>query len=178
MLLLLFLAIFSLGSCSSESPGESRPTQPSLPRGSASPDPGSRGPVYSLALARGWARAEVRVSEAGLPDLLLLLPAPVPENDLLGIVGGHNAPQGKWPWQVSLRIYNYRWASWVHICGGSLIHPQWVLTAAHCIFRPPEKPGSVLPRKDADPSTYRIHAGDVYLYGGRALLNVSRVIRT
>lgn len=65
----------------------------------------------------------------------LACPAPLPENELVGIVGGDNAPQGKWPWQVSLRQYNYRWASWTHICGGSLIHPQWVLTAAHCIFR-------------------------------------------
>jgi len=32
------------------------------------------------------------------------------------------------------------------------------------------------PRKDTDPSAYSIHAGDVYLYGGRRLLNVSRVI--
>ncbi|XP_019504005.1 PREDICTED: serine protease 29-like [Hipposideros armiger] len=91
--------------------------------------------------------------------------APNPENELVGIVGGHSARQGKWPWQVSLRVYSYHWASWAHICGGSLIHPQWVLTAAHCISR-----------KDADPSAYRIHAGNVYLYGGRALLNVSRVI--
>uniref|UniRef100_A0A8C9IM02 Peptidase S1 domain-containing protein n=1 Tax=Piliocolobus tephrosceles TaxID=591936 RepID=A0A8C9IM02_9PRIM len=76
-------------------------------------------------------------------------PAPVPKNDLVGIMGGHNAPQGKWPWQVSLRIYSYHWASWVHICGGSLIHPQWVLTAAHWEVgvgpsqtRPPEQPAS------------------------------------
>ncbi|XP_004750878.1 putative serine protease 29 [Mustela putorius furo] len=92
-------------------------------------------------------------------------PAPVPEGERAGIIGGDNAPQGKWPWQVSLRVYTYHWASWVHICGGSLIHPRWVLTAAHCISR-----------KEADPSAYRIHAGDVYLYGGRMLLNVSRVI--
>ncbi|XP_011891381.1 PREDICTED: serine protease 29-like [Cercocebus atys] len=81
-------------------------------------------------------------------------PEPVPENDLVGIVGGHNAPQGKWPWQVSLRIYSYHWASWVHICGGSLIHPQW---EGH---RPVHLPD---PRR-------------VYLYGGRGLLNVSRII--
>ncbi|XP_042827636.1 serine protease 29-like [Panthera tigris] len=92
-------------------------------------------------------------------------PASLPGNELVGIVGGNSAPQGKWPWQVSLKVYNYNWASWVHICGGSLIHPQWVLTAAHCIDR-----------KDADPAAYRIHAGDVYLYGGRTLLNVTQVI--
>ena len=48
------------------------------------------------------------------------------------IVSGQDAQPGQWPWQVSLKVYKYNWASWVHICGGSLIHPQWVLTAAHC----------------------------------------------
>ena len=40
----------------------------------------------------------------------------------------------------------------------------------------PASVASLRPRKDADPAAYRIHAGDVYLYGGRTLLNVTRVI--
>nr|XP_033323606.1 transmembrane protease serine 9-like [Megalopta genalis] len=43
------------------------------------------------------------------------------------IVGGHDAPAGKYPYQVSLKN-NGR-----HFCGGSIINDRYVLTAAHCV---------------------------------------------
>lgn len=92
-------------------------------------------PVRALGGGLGGDRTRPWTPRPGLPPPSCCFPASLPENELVGIVGGHSAPQGKWPWQVSLKVYEYNWASWVHICGGSLIHPQWVLTAAHCIDR-------------------------------------------
>ncbi|GFR33106.1 plasma kallikrein [Trichonephila clavata] len=50
------------------------------------------------------------------------------------IVGGRNALDGEFPWQLSLQmrvmpvVTNYQ-----HICGATIINSDWAVTAAHCI---------------------------------------------
>ncbi|XP_047736603.1 uncharacterized protein LOC108679254 isoform X1 [Hyalella azteca] len=49
------------------------------------------------------------------------------------IIGGKESKQGAWPWQVSVQLLHPRWGRVGHWCGGVLIAPRWVVTAAHCI---------------------------------------------
>ena len=51
------------------------------------------------------------------------------------VVNGQDASPHSWPWQVSLRVGGR------HICGGSLIRTDWIVTAAHCVFRNPNPSG-------------------------------------
>ncbi|XP_069507947.1 serine protease 27-like [Ambystoma mexicanum] len=44
------------------------------------------------------------------------------------IVNGQDAVEGAWPWQVSLQVDNK------HICGGSVITENWIVSAAHCYY--------------------------------------------
>ena len=55
---------------------------------------------------------------------------------MIRIVGGTVAPVNSWPWQAMLtdKCGN-------QFCGGTLVDPYWVVTAAHCISG--ETPSSV-----------------------------------
>ncbi|XP_028255572.1 coagulation factor VII-like [Parambassis ranga] len=61
---------------------------------------------------------QVPPSQAGLNQTAVLQPR---------AVGSHHCPKGDCPWQVLVQLNGNS-----H-CGGVLIHPHWVITAAHCI---------------------------------------------
>lgn len=67
------------------------------------------------------------------------------------IVGGSNARSGDWPWQVALLLRDQIF------CGGSLIHPEWVLTAAHCL-------------EDLTPSMVSVQIGGVRIGAGETVI--------
>lgn len=66
-------------------------------------------------------------------------PAPVRAPAAGRIVGGTKTTSARWPWQAEIRAYGN------HNCGGSLVAPDIVVSAAHCfnlggkIWRPPDE---------------------------------------
>lgn len=73
------------------------------------------------------------------------------------IVGGEATTIYEAPYQISLRKDGY------HICGGSIIGANWVLTAGHCSAYPT--------------ASYEIHSGSTDVNSGGSVHKVERVIR-
>lgn len=79
------------------------------------------------------------------------------------IVGGVDTNITTVPWQISLQT-----TGGFHFCGGSIIDPEWVLTAAHCVSSSNGSPSS--------PSSMRVKAGVTNKNATGQLRNVSQII--
>jgi hypothetical protein len=81
------------------------------------------------------------------------------------IVGGHDADIGRWPWQVSIGYVpiSATDAYTNHTCGGTLVAPTVIVSAAHCFtlggdtFRPPEEFQVVTGRTKLSSRRGRVH---------------------
>ncbi|CAH8538121.1 unnamed protein product [Schistosoma haematobium] len=56
------------------------------------------------------------------------------------IIGGQSVPRGTHPWAASIQAKRHTsWSTLVtgseqHYCGAALIKPDWIITAAHCLY--------------------------------------------
>ena len=83
------------------------------------------------------------------------------------IVGGWKAEITQWPWQVKVFMHT---ALGVGHCGGSLISPNWVLTAAHCV-EPRDNSHNPVPVE-----RFTVRVGSSYSSDGGRIVDVERAI--
>ncbi|XP_067035066.1 uncharacterized protein [Acropora muricata] len=93
-----------------------------------------------------WNTLRVEVYEAFSPVTTSAPGPPAPVtcgvSPMTRVIGGVDAKPGNWPWQIAL-LRGGRF-----ICGGSLIAPDWIVTAAHCVA------------SSQPPCSYSIRVGD------------------
>jgi MYXO-CTERM domain-containing protein len=95
---------------------------------------------------------------AALPALLLLGAAAGAQEATPRIIGGDNASQNEWPWMAELDIA-FTATNQFGLCGGVLLTPRWVMTAAHCLIDDNGDP--------VDPLDITVRLGSVFLGNGQ-----------
>lgn len=75
------------------------------------------------------------------------------------IIGGYRVNITDVPWQVSLQL-----GGSFHFCGGAVIAPQWILTAAHCI-------------DGQRPSAIKVRVGATGVYNEGLLIQAEKLIQ-
>lgn len=80
------------------------------------------------------ATALIAMSAAGFAEEAKCREDYRPKKGMPKIIGGREAKEDAWPWMVALMDRKYGSDLYQgQFCGGSLIHPRWVVTAAHCL---------------------------------------------
>lgn len=84
------------------------------------------------------------------------------------IIGGFPSADGDWPWMTAILKRNVIDPFSAQFCGGSLIRPSWVLTAAHCVH---DELGNL-----RSPSSLDVMVGEIDLLSGGKRIPVVRII--